>query len=254
MLVFLRRFMQDKFIMPNLIEFQNIEKTFGEIRILKSLNFTIQKGDLIGLIGRSGEGKTTLLRTLIGFYKPNSGKIIFKGKDITRKTSEISNIVGFCTQENSFYPELTSEENLYYFGRLYGIKKKVLQQRAKELLELVQLYEKRKIIAGNMSGGMKRRLDFAISLVHNPDILILDEPTTGLDPIIRQSLWDIIEEINKRGVTIIVSSHLLDFIEEKCKKIALLKAGDMQVYEMKSLRKKYPDKNTLTKMFTELVK
>ncbi|MBI3033190.1 ABC transporter ATP-binding protein [Candidatus Woesearchaeota archaeon] len=239
--------------MQQCIEFHDITKTFGNVKVLRSLNLRIEEHDLIGLIGRSGEGKTTLLRTLIGFYKPDSGKIIFKNKEITKNTKILRNIVGFCTQENSFYPELTIEENLHFFGKLYGIKKTILKTRAEELLTLTELYEKKGTLAGEISGGMKRRLDFAIALIHDPEILILDEPTTGLDPIIRQSIWDLIEEINKQGKTIIVSSHLLDFIEDKCKKIAVLKRGDIEMYNMKMLRQKFPDKRTLTQMFTELI-
>lgn len=239
--------------MQHCIEFQDITKTFGNTKVLRSLNLRIEEQDLIGLIGRSGEGKTTLLRTLIGFYKPDSGKIIFKNKEITKNTRILRNAVGFCTQENSFYPELTIEENLHFFGKLYGIKRSTLKTRAEELLKLVELYEKKGKLASEISGGMKRRLDFAIALIHDPEILILDEPTTGLDPIIRQSIWDLIAHINKQGKTIIVSSHLLDFIEDKCKKIAVLKRGDIEMYNMKMLRQKFPDKRTLTQMFTELI-
>ncbi len=235
------------------IEFNNISKSFGQVPVLRTLNLKIQEQDFIGLIGKSGEGKTTLLRTLIGFYKPDNGQIIFKGKEITNKTKILRNIVGFCTQENSFYPELTLEENLYLFGRMYDIKRKILAQRIERLLKLVDLHEKKKKLAGEMSGGMKRRLDFAIALIHDPEIIILDEPTTGLDPIMRQNIWNLIEQINKQGKTIIVCSHLLDFIEDKCKKIAVLKKGDIELYNMKMLRAKYPDKRTLTQMFTELI-
>ncbi|MBT4540046.1 ABC transporter ATP-binding protein [Candidatus Woesearchaeota archaeon] len=240
--------------MPKLIEFVNIDKAFKTHKILDNLNLSINQGDLIGLIGKSGEGKTTLLRVLIGFYKIDSGSIIFKDKDITKKTSLIRDVVGFCTQDNSFYPELSIEENLFYYGRLYKIKRRKLKQTISKLLDLVDLTNHKKKLAGRISGGMKRRLDFAISLVHEPEILILDEPTTGLDPIIRKSIWDLIDKINKDGTTIIVSSHLLDFIQEKCNKIGILNKGDVQIYTMQTLKKRYPKAKNLNYMFEMAVK
>jgi ABC-2 type transport system ATP-binding protein len=240
--------------MPELIKFQNIDKTFKTHKVLDELNLSINKGDLIGLIGKSGEGKTTLLRVLIGFYKIDSGQIIFREKDITKKTNIIRDAVGFCTQENSFYPELTIEENLWYYGRLYKINRRTLKQQIPRLLKLVDLTNHKKKLSGNISGGMKRRLDFAISLVHDPEILIMDEPTTGLDPIIRKSLWDLIDKINKEGKTIIVSSHLLDYIQDKCNKIGFLSKGKVNVTTMTKLKKKYPKEKSLNYMFEKMVK
>ncbi|MBT4823901.1 ABC transporter ATP-binding protein [Candidatus Woesearchaeota archaeon] len=240
--------------MSKIIEFVNIDKAFSTNKILDNLNLSINKGDLIGLIGKSGEGKTTLLRVLIGFFKIDAGQILFNDQDITKKTSLIRDVVGFCTQENSFYPELTIEENLWYYGRLYKMSRRLLKKRSSHLLDLTGLEAHKKRLAGRISGGMKRRLDFAISLIHDPEILILDEPTTGLDPIIRKSIWDLIEKINKEGKTIIVSSHLLDFIEEKCKKIAFLSKGKVHVTTMQGLKKKYPKEKSLNYMFVKMIK
>ena len=235
--------------MGKIIEFIDIEKSFKKNKVLENLNLSINKGDLIGLIGKSGEGKTTLLRVLIGFYKINNGKIIFKDKDITKKTQLIRDGVGFCTQENSFYPELTIEENLFYYGRLYKIKRKTLKHQVNKLLDLVNLTDHKKTVSNKISGGMKRRLDFAISLIHDPEILILDEPTTGLDPMMRKSIWDLIEKIHKEGKTVIVSSHLLDFIEDKCNKIGMLSKGQVHLFTMAHLKKKYPKLKNLNYIY-----
>ena len=239
--------------MPELIKYIDINKSFKGYKVLDNLNLTVNKGDLIGLIGKSGEGKTTLLRVMIGFYKVDSGKILFNGEDITKKSYKIKNVIGFCTQENSFYPELTIEENMYYYGRLYNIKRNILKPRITELLDLVDLSRNKKKHAGSISGGMKRRLDFAISLLPNPDILIFDEPTTGLDPIIKKSVWDLIQKINKEGKTIIVSSHSLDFIQEKCPKICILSKGKVHLFTIEALLKKYPKAKNLNNIFVKMI-
>lgn len=238
--------------MEELIRFEEIDKSFKTHKVLDKLNLAINKGELVGLIGKSGEGKTTLLRVLIGFYGIDNGKIIFNGEDITENTSKIREIVGFCTQDNSFYPELTIKENLFYYGRLYSIKKKKLKQQVEHLLNLVNLEQHKNKLAGKISGGMKRRLDFAISLLHEPGILILDEPTTGLDPIIRKAIWELIEKINKEGKTIIVSTHLLDFVEEKCSAIVVINKGKTYKLRMADLRKAYPKEKNLTYIFSKL--
>jgi len=197
--------------------------------VLKGINFNIYQGELFGLIGKSGAGKTTLLRSLIGFYKVDSGKILYKGKEVTHNLKEIKQLFGFGTQDNCFYQELTCAENMRYFGKLYRLPKKRIEQNIERLLKLVGLWEFKNQIANEMSGGMQRRLDLACALIHDPKILILDEPTTGLDPTLRRSMWELIERINLLGITIIISSHLLEEIEQICTKVAMIKSGRILV-------------------------
>ncbi len=238
-----------------LIDFQKVNKGFGEIKVIKNLDLKIYDNEIFGFIGTSGAGKTTLLRVLMGFYKVDSGKVIYKGHNITKKPHIIRNIVGFCTQENSFYPELTIRENLQYFGRLYCLNPKKLTKQVKYLLNLVDLERHQNTLSGRISGGMKRRLDFAITLIHDPEILILDEPTTGLDPIIRDNIWNLITKINKSGKTIIVTSHLLDFIEKHCNRIGILNFGRMiKVNTPNKLSSLYPKEKTFGKVFEKIVK
>jgi ABC-type multidrug transport system ATPase subunit len=237
-----------------IIAFDRISKSFGKNMVIKELSLSIRAHEIFGIIGRSGAGKSTLLKMLIGFYPVDSGSIRYQGKEITNKASIMKRVVGFCTQENSFYPELTVLENTWYYGRLYGIPRMELKKRQKELLQLVDIYSSRDILAGDLSGGMKRRLDFAISLIHHPQLLILDEPTTGLDPITEKQIWDLIKGLSKRGVSIIVISHMLAFVEKYCDTIGFLDAGKIVLRSSPEvLRKKYGAKKTFAEVFEKVL-
>jgi len=208
-----------------LIEFIGVNKSLNGKKILDNINFSIQPKEIFGLIGTSGAGKTTLLRLLIGYYSPDSGKIMYNGKDITNDTKNIRKIFGFATQENCFYEELNLLDNMRYFGKMYGMTSKEIAKKSGQLLMLVGLWESREKKASELSGGMQRRLDLALSMIHNPEILILDEPTTGLDIVLRKRMWTLIKQINLMGVTILMSSHMLDEIEQLCSNIIMVKEG-----------------------------
>ena len=200
-------------------------KEFSGQKVLDGFDISVRKGDFIGFIGGSGSGKSTVLKILIGYHKLDSGTIEYDGEDVTEDAGFIKSKAGFCTQENSFYFELTVRENMYYYGRLYGLWGKTLKERVDELLKLVELSQRDTTVAKNLSGGMKRRLDFAISLIHDLEIVVFDEPTTGLDPILRKKLWGLMAKINRQGKTIIVTSHFINHIRDYCKRVAILKNG-----------------------------
>ena len=162
---------------------KNIQKEFGDNLVLSDLDLEVEERGIFGIIGLNGSGKTTLLRVLVGFYRPEEGHVFFKGRDI--KKQDIKRSFGFATQDNCFYDNLTVEENLKYFGGLYGLTKEFLEKNIKEVLELVELYDARGTLAGNLSTGMQRRLDIACAIIHKPEVLILDEPTEDLDPKLR---------------------------------------------------------------------
>jgi ABC-2 type transport system ATP-binding protein len=208
-----------------LIEFVSVNKGFDGKKILDGVTLSINRGELFGIIGTSGAGKTTLLKLLIGYYAPDSGKILYNGKDITHDSIRLRRIFGFATQDNCFYEELNVMDNMRYFGKMYGLSGKKIMEKSEYLLKLVGLWNSRTKKAANLSGGMQRRLDLAISIIHEPDILILDEPTSGLDIIIRKKMWALIQQINLMGVTIIMSSHMLDEMEYLCTDIAMIKDG-----------------------------
>jgi ABC-2 type transport system ATP-binding protein len=212
-----------------IINFTGVKKEFKDNIVLHEVNLTVNKGEIFGVIGLSGSGKTTLFNTLIGFLEPDAGQIVYydQGKEVSiLKDSEIVKThFGFATQEPTFYPKLTAEENLDHFGALYKIKKKVREQYIDFLLKLVDLYDARDTMSSSLSGGMQKRLTIACALIHNPKVLILDEPTADLDPYLRNKTWDIIKSIRKQGTTVILSSHFLDEVDILCDRIAILHNG-----------------------------
>lgn len=204
----------------------SISKQFNTHLVLQDVNFDIRSGEIFGLIGISGAGKTTLLNILTGFLRPDQGDIFLADPKHTASVIDNPDIIkkkaGFSTQTPSFYSKLTVQENLEHFGKLYGLQHADLIRRCNALLELTGLKDSRNIQANHLSGGMQKRLDIACALLHDPDILILDEPTADLDPILRKQLWNLIKQINAKGTTIILASHFLAEIELLCDRIAIL--------------------------------
>ncbi len=238
--------------MQPLVELKNINKRFGKTIVLQNINLIIQGHEMLGLIGFSGSGKTTLLRTIMGYYRISGGKIYYQQQDITKKSDLLKRVVGFAAQENSFYDRLTINENIHYFGSLNKLSRKEIAYRMDILLKLLRLSEVKAKRAGILSGGMKKRLDLAIALIHDPDILILDEPTAGLDPLISNEMYELINYIKKKGTTVIIASHNYDMLEKYADRIAIL--GNKTIQECdspKQLEKKYHAGN-LTDVFKKL--
>ena len=214
--------MRKEFYADPAIQIQRVRKSFGDHVVLKNASFTISKQGIHGLVGLSGAGKTTLLNCLIGYYDIDAGRILISGEE---PQDALASHIGFTTQENCFYQDLTLADNIRYFGGIYDVPKDKLWKRGKKLLKLTQLDASLSTKAENLSGGMKRRFDLVLSLLHHPQILILDEPATGLDPKLRGTIWEIVKYINNLGVTTIISSHLLNDLEEICTQISLLHNG-----------------------------
>jgi ABC-2 type transport system ATP-binding protein len=214
--------------MPPIIQIKGVFKSFAKTEVLKNINLDIYSGEIIGVMGLSGSGKTTLFKTIVGFYEPDEGQVLYYSdisktyKSIHKNMIEISKIFGFSTQDPSFYLDLTVAENLDYFGSLYNLSKKTRQINTEHLLELTELSDFKNQLSKDLSGGMQKRLSIACSLIHKPKILILDEPTADLDPILRRETWQLIKGINKLGTTIIIASHFITELEQYCTRIALL--------------------------------
>ncbi|WP_027725952.1 ABC transporter ATP-binding protein [Tuberibacillus calidus] len=200
----------------------HVSKRFGEKRVLKDVNFSIDRPEIFGLLGPSGAGKTTLIKMIAGMDQPTEGTIHVLGQKVPDLA--LMNKIGYMGQSDALYEELSAFENLAFFAALYGLTGKRMKERAQEVLELVGLSQDAKTIVERFSGGMKRRLSLAIALMHQPQILILDEPTVGIDPFLRQKLWETFENFRKSGVTIIVTSHVMDEAE-RCARLGLIRDG-----------------------------
>jgi len=232
--------------MSLLLKMEGVGKSFGSNHVLQGIDLALKGGEIAGLIGRSGCGKSTLLKIIIGFYGQDSGVITLNGKKISSDIQELRRKVGYTTQENSFYEKLTVLENMQYYGRLYGLRERRLKERIDLLLGQVGLDKSKGTIAENISGGQKRRLDFAISLIHDPTILILDEPTTGLDPLLIDQFWTLVKKVvQDEEKIVIMTSHILSEIERYCTKAAIMDRGKIAALlekdEMKGLEKRFRD-------------
>jgi ABC-2 type transport system ATP-binding protein len=236
----------------DLIEFKGVTKTFGKNRVLDDINFSIPERKITGIMGASGEGKSTILKMIISFYKPTKGKILYKGKSIRKSKKILSKMFGLSIEEGSFYENLTVYENLLHFGRLYGVRGKLLRKRASDILSLVGLKNAEKTIASNLSLGMKKRLDIGCSLVHNPSILILDEPTADLDPLLRRQMVELVKAINSHGTTVILTTQLLDEFDEACEKIVILFNEKIIEQDSPSKIKKKYKASSLTEVFNDI--
>jgi ABC-type multidrug transport system ATPase subunit len=206
------------------VEVTDLVKVFKEKIIVDNISFSVEEGEVYGLLGSNGSGKTTTFNMLSGLLSPSGGTIIILGKDSAEMRRSQPQI-GFVTQENSFYSTLTPMENLEFFASQFGISPSEGNARAKKLLAQVKLSEKANVLSSKLSGGMKRRLNIACSLVHDPKVVFLDEPTVGLDPMVRREIWSVIESLHGAKKTIIITSHYMDEVEHLCDRVAIMFAG-----------------------------
>lgn len=204
------------------MELKEVSKSYGNSPVLDGVSLSIDESAITGIIGKSGCGKTTLLSVMVGFLKPNKGRVYYRGKDLFKSGKAVEGRFGFSSQETSFYDKLSVEENLSYFGKMYGLKRKVVNDRAEALIRLFELESAADTLGGELSSGMQKRLDIACALIHDPEVLFLDEPTANLDPLLRKDIIKLIKKIKSFGTTVVITSHILGEIDYLCDKIAIL--------------------------------
>jgi len=208
------------------IQVKNLTKVFNGFTAVDQISFTVKTGELFGLLGPNGAGKTTTINMLSTLLKATSGYGDVSGYDISRNKDNIRRSIGVVFQEPALDIKLTGKENLEFHAMMYGIEKEERKKRIKEVLELVELTEKEKVLVEKYSGGMKRRLEIARGLIHEPNVLFLDEPTLGLDAQTRRHIWDYIKRLNKEGgVTIILTTHYMEEADFLCDRIAIMDRG-----------------------------
>ena len=215
--------------MQTVLKLQGISKTFGSRIILHDLDLELCSGKIIALLGRSGSGKSTLIKIIVGYHAADKGAITYEGNDITKKPAVLRSSVGYTTQENSFYEKLSILENMTYYASLYRLDRREREERIAHLLAEAGLWDNRHLPAESISGGMKRRLDFALSLLHHPTIVILDEPTAGLDPQLVRKFWEYVQRIvRKESLAVLVSTHILAEVQDYCDFAAFLSSGSLR--------------------------
>ncbi|MCJ7515880.1 MAG: ATP-binding cassette domain-containing protein [Dehalococcoidia bacterium] len=215
----------------NIVEVSNLVKSYNGLTAVNGVNFAIRQGEIFGLLGPNGAGKTTTISMLTCLLVPTSGTANIAGHDIVSEAKTVKGIIGLVPQDLAVYPQLSARDNLLFFGRIYGLKGQQLRQRVDALLELVGLYERANDLVNNFSGGMKRRVNIAAGLLHQPQVLFLDEPTVGVDPQSRNFIFDNMELLNRQGMTIIYTTHYMEEAERLCHRIAIIDRGQIMALD-----------------------
>jgi ABC-2 type transport system ATP-binding protein len=230
----------------SLIEINGIGKSFGSLKAVDNVSFNVEQGEIFGLLGPNGAGKSTLISMITTLIEPDFGEIAINGLNLRKKQSEIKKILGLVPQEIALYPTLTAKENLDFWGRLYGIGGSLLNERVDEALEIAGLKDRAKDRIDKYSGGMKRRINIAAALLHRPKVLIMDEPTVGIDPQSRNHILETVLKLNKEGMTVIYTSHYMEEVEFLCSRVAIMDHGKVIAMGSKDeLRKTVGDLDTI---------
>jgi len=213
--------------MPQILEVQNLVKKFGDLTAVDGISFDIQAGEVFSLLGPNGAGKTTTISMLSCLLEPTSGDAIINGHSIIRETLEVKRTIGIVPQEIALYEELSAHENLIFWGQMYGLGGNALKTRVTEVLEQIGLADRAKDRIKTYSGGMKRRVNIGVGLLHKPLMLFMDEPTVGIDPQSRRSILDSVKELNKAGMTVLYTTHYMEEAEELSDRVGIIDQGKM---------------------------
>lgn len=214
-----------------MVSVENLCKTYGDVEVVRGITFQIFRGEFFGLLGPNGAGKTTTIGMLTGLVEPAGGRILIDGNDFFLKPMQSKAKMGFVPQSFALYPTLCALDNLSFFARIYGLRKGRLKERIAAVLDLVGLGDRAKQTVATFSHGMKRRLNIAAGLIHEPDILILDEPTVGVDAQSRNAILDTLENLNKSGVTLLYTTHYIEEAERLCHRVGIMDQGKMMALD-----------------------
>jgi len=236
-----------------IIEAKNLSKKFGDFTANDNLNFHVNEGEIFGFLGANGAGKTTAIKILCGLSFPTSGDITVAGYDVYKQSEQIKKNIGYMSQKFSLYEDLTVEENIEFYAGIYGLKRKQIKQKIKEMLEKLELTDKRNKLIKDIPLGWKQRLAFSIAIVHNPKIVFLDEPTGGVDPITRRKFWDLIYEAAEKNITVFVTTHYMDEAEY-CDRVSIMAEGKIIALDTPEELKKQNKAENMNEVFLKLVR
>lgn len=225
-----------------MIQCTNLTRRFGHFTAVDHVSFSISRGSIFGFLGPNGSGKSTVIRMLCGILEPTEGSATIAGHDVEKETEEIKGQIGYMSQKFSLYDELTVHENLQFYGRLYGLRGADLKKRREELIGITHLEPYLSRRAALLSGGWRQRLAMACALMHKPQVLFLDEPTAGIDPVARRELWDLLFEFSSIGMTLFVTTHYMDEAE-RCSHVGYIHMSKLIVCGVPDDLKKLPDVN-----------
>lgn len=236
----------------NSIEVKELTKKFGRFTAVDKISFNVEQGEILGFLGANGAGKSTAIRMMTGILEPTSGDALVGGFSIMKEPDKVKTQIGYMSQKFSLYNDLTVEENIRFFAGVYGLTGQKFSDRKKWVLKVANLEGKEKLLTGSLPGGIKQRLALGTAVIHEPKIVFLDEPTSGVDPISRRNFWDLINELSASGITVLVTTHYLDEAEF-CNDIILINAGRLIAQgNSKTLKTDYI-KNTILEIESDRV-
>ena len=237
----------------NVIQVEGLSKRFGDFTAVDAISFSVKKGEIFGFLGANGAGKTTAMRMLTGLSRPSDGNATVAGYDVYTQTEAIKRRIGYMSQKFSLYEDLTVRENIALFGGVYGMKRRRIKEKMDELLGQLQLMDKRNHLVGSLPLGWKQKLAFSVALFHEPEIVFLDEPTGGVDPITRRQFWEMIYEAAHRGITVFVTTHYMDEAEY-CDRVSIMVAGEIAAMDSPQQLKQQFEVESMDDVFVNLVR
>lgn len=240
-----------------IIEVKNLKKVYGNREVLKGIDFSVESGEIFGFLGPNGAGKSTTISMISTLNSPSEGIIKINGMDVSKYSKEVRKLIGLVPQDIALYQDLSAMDNLKFWGRMYGLTGKLLKERINQVLDIVGLHDRVNEDVKNYSGGMKRRINIGAALLHNPKILIMDEPTVGIDPQSRNHILDTVLKLNQDGMTVIYTSHYMEEVEYLCTRLAIIDHGQLIAIgskeEIKEIGREAPDEMPdLEKVFLKL--
>ncbi|MEX0769963.1 MAG: ABC transporter ATP-binding protein [Balneolaceae bacterium] len=231
----------------------NLTRMFGDFRAVDRISFEVGKGEIFGFLGANGAGKTTAIKMLTGLLTPTSGQATVSGKDVYTEAEQIKQSIGYMSQKFSLYDDLTVEENIRFYGGVYGLASRRLREKTDEVVQTVGLGDIRKKRVGALPLGWKQKLAFSVSILHNPGIVFLDEPTGGVDPITRRQFWEMIYQASENGITVFVTTHYMDEAEY-CDRVSIMVDGRIEALDTPAMLKQSYSAESIEELFIQLAR